>query len=65
VTSEGAVSVAATLADAVNTSPTGKMAPSYTWDGTAWVLTEEALCGFHGGAWGSEPTVEFISVCSS
>lgn len=65
VTSGGAVSVAATLADAVNPSPTNQMAPSYTWNGTAWVLTETALCGFHGGAWGPEPTVEFISVCSS
>lgn len=65
VTTDGAVTVAATLADAANTSPTGQMAPSYTWNGTAWVLTETALCGFHGGAWGPEPTVEFISVCSS
>ena len=65
VTSESAVSVVATLADAVGTSPTGQMAPSYTWDGTAWVLTETALCGFHGGAWGPDPTFEFISVCSS
>jgi hypothetical protein len=65
VTSEGAVSVAATLADAVDSSPTGQMAPSYTWNGTAWVLTGTALCGFHGGAWGPDPTVEFISVCSS
>jgi hypothetical protein len=65
VTSEGAVSVAATLADAVDTSPTGRFAPSYTWNGTKWVLTDLALCGFHGGAWGSDPTVEFISVCSS
>ena len=65
VTTEGATTVAATLADAVDPSPTNQMAPSYTWDGTAWVLTEEALCGFHGGAWGPEPIVEFISVCSS
>lgn len=65
VTSEGAVSVAATLADAVGTSPTGRMAPTYTWNGTAWELTETALCGFHGGYWGTEPSVEFISVCSS
>ena len=65
VTSKGALTVAATLADAANTSPTGQMAPSYTWNGTAWELTETALCGFHGGAWGPEPTVEFISVCSS
>jgi hypothetical protein len=65
VTSQGAVSVAATLADAVDTSPTSQMAPSYTWNGKAWILTETALCGFHGGAWGPEPTVEFISVCSS
>ena len=65
MTSEGAVSVAATLADAVDTSPTGQMAPSYSWDGTKWVLTDLALCGFHGGYWGTDPTVEFISVCSS
>jgi hypothetical protein len=65
VTSAGANSVASTLADAVGPSPTNKMAPSYTWNGTAWVLTELALCGFDGGAWGPEPTVEFISVCSS
>lgn len=65
VTSEGARSVVSSLADAVGTSPTGKMAPSYTFTGKKWVLTETALCGFHGGAWGPEPTVEFISVCSS
>jgi len=65
VTSEGAFTVASTLADATNTSPTSQMAPSYTWNGTAWELTETALCGFHGGAFGPYPTVEFISVCSS
>ena len=65
VTSGGAVSVVATLADAVDASPTSQMAPTYTWDGTAWVLTGTALCGFHGGAWGPDPSVEFISVCSS
>jgi len=65
VTSDGAVSVASTLADAVDPSPSNKMAPSYTLNGTTWELTETALCGFHGGAWGPEPTVEFISICSS
>jgi hypothetical protein len=65
VTSDGAVTVASTLADAVDPSPTNQMAPSYSWNGTTWELTETALCGFHGGAWGPEPTVEFISVCSS
>ena len=65
VTQDSAVSVVASLADASNVSPTSQMAPSWTLEGTTWVLTEKALCGFHGGAWGPGPTVEFVSVCSS
>jgi hypothetical protein len=65
VTSNGAVAVAGTLADASTTSTTNQMSPSYDWNGTAWVLTDTTLCGSHSGAWGPDPTVEFISVCSS
>ena len=65
VTRDGAVTVAAAMADATNDSPFGQMAPSWSWNGTTWVATGTASCGFHGWQWGTHPTIEFISACPS
>ena len=65
VTRDGGLPVAATTADATNDSSTGQMAPSWRWNGTAWVASGTASCGFHGWQRGKYPTVDFISACPS
>jgi hypothetical protein len=65
VTQAGAQTVAATMADATNDSPTGATAPSWTLSGTTWIAGGTPTCGFRGWSWGPVPTLEFISACPS
>jgi hypothetical protein len=65
LTSESALPVAATTADATG-GPPSQMEPSWYWNGTAWKLAGTGSCGGYSWAWGGPyPTVEFISACAS
>jgi hypothetical protein len=64
VTRDGARSVAAAMADGSNGSPT-QMEPSWTWNGTAWQAMGSRSCGGQAFAWGTYPTIEFVSACPS
>jgi hypothetical protein len=64
VTKDGAIPIAAAEADA--TKPADHMAPDWTWtsSGVQRLGSGSSRCGGSGGGWGgTDPTVEFISVC--
>jgi hypothetical protein len=66
VTKNGATPVAAAEADA--TKPANRMAPDWSWtsSGVQQLGSGSSRCGGSGGSWGgTNPTVEFISVCPS
>jgi hypothetical protein len=63
VTRDGALPVAAAMADASNSS--AQMYPAWDWDGTT-TQVGSGSCGGKGFAWGGTyPWVEFISACPS
>jgi len=64
VTRDGAISVDSYEVDA--TKPANRMAPDWTWTGSAWQGPGGSRCGGFGGGGGgvTGATVEFVSVCS-
>ena len=65
VTRNGAVPVAAATVEASNSSSSGQMVPEFVWDGTAWRSAGAVSCGGQSWSWGTDPSIDFISVCPS